>query len=104
MHNDEKEAIKIVKQELKTTQPLILHLGDDEGSNFFIVIDNKLIKVEGNITKALELLIQCFYVFDLDYPHRLLLVYRFLESICGLKHLSPTAGILELVENLRAIE
>lgn len=87
---------------MKIIQPIIIQLVDHD-KPFYIIVDNKLINVEGNITNAIEILIQCFYVFEINYPTRVTNVYRFFEKIIGLKSLRPTAGLSNFFENVKKI-
>ncbi len=70
------------------TQPMILMKAEneelDKSPEFFIICDSQALPVNGNASKALELLFKVFYCFNVAYPSELAYTYDFLEAVFGM--------------------
>uniref|UniRef100_A0A7E4UTQ0 PB1 domain-containing protein n=1 Tax=Panagrellus redivivus TaxID=6233 RepID=A0A7E4UTQ0_PANRE len=101
-------AINTVRQSMKITCPLILQLtsyrsstGNPEfQSSFFVLINETAIPVEGSFSRALELLVQSFMVFEIGYTPRLHGVYRILEYFYGIQSMRRTTCFIQFVDIL----
>jgi len=51
----------------------------------YIKVDSNVISLDvSSLIEAVDVLLQVFYVFSLEYPWDLRAVYGFLEDLCGM--------------------
>jgi hypothetical protein len=93
---------------MQITCPLILQVtsyrnpaGEPEfESSYFILIEETAIPVDGDFSRALELLIQCYYTLEISYPSRLHGVYRLLEYFYGIQSMRRTSCFIQFIDIL----
>jgi hypothetical protein len=101
-------AIENVRKNMQITCPLILQVtsyrnpaGEPEfESSYFILIEETAIPVDGDFSRALELLIQCYYTLEISYPSRLHGVYRLLEYFYGIQSMRRTSCFIQFIDIL----
>jgi hypothetical protein len=101
-------AIENVRKNMQITCPLILQVtsyrnpagAPEFESSYFVLIEETAIPVDGDFSRALELLIQCYYTLEISYPSRLHGVYRLLEYFYGIQSMRRTACFIQFVEIL----
>jgi len=96
-------AIDSVRKVMDISVPLILQLTSYEPefqSSYFVLIEETAIPVEGNFSRALELLVQCYNALELPYPPRLHGVYRILEYFYGFQSMRRTSCFIQFIDIL----
>ena len=63
---------------------------------FHVKVDNRAIAVHdaGCFVEAVEFLFMCFWVFNVQYPTKLRLLYTFLEDVAGMRNSKPQVPTL----------
>ena len=78
---------------LGRSQPFILRMN----SSYFVIADGAAIPVKpATLSVALDMLLKCFFVFNVDYPRQTLVVHNFLQHsvLCIKGDLSAKANKL----------
>jgi hypothetical protein len=74
------------------TQPLLFRIASDSGCDqFWIKLDHQATQLFGVscFSDCVEFLFQVFFVYNIEYPYVLRLVYGLFEKLLGLK---PSVG------------
>ena len=84
----------------------------------FLILDRYHVEVQGNTTKALELLYDCFWCFNIEYPKPLATVYNFLDALfdmhtvarpgksrrCGTRFFTQAYSLLNQLDSIKKAE
>jgi hypothetical protein len=82
-----------INKSLGRSQPFILRMN----SSYFVIADGAAILVKpATLSVALDMLLKCFFVFNVDYPRQTLVVHNFLQHsvLCVKGDLSAKANKL----------
>ncbi|TKR69134.1 hypothetical protein L596_021326 [Steinernema carpocapsae] len=82
--------------------PIIVQINRGSVSHYFIVCDKELLPVEGKFTEALQLLVELYAIFGMDYPWEYVRWFQFFEYVYGIR---PPATLenRKLFDALRAV-
>uniref|UniRef100_A0A1I7Z384 PID domain-containing protein n=1 Tax=Steinernema glaseri TaxID=37863 RepID=A0A1I7Z384_9BILA len=65
--------------------PIIVQLTRGVASQYFVVCDKEIIPVEGKFTEALQLLVELYQIFGMEYPWEYVRWFQFFEHIYGIR-------------------
>ena len=60
-------------------------VSEDDTSTYYLILDNRVIRIHGTIGRAVELLFHSYHAFNVHYSPRLVTVFGFFHKLFGLK-------------------
>ncbi|KAK0409606.1 hypothetical protein QR680_004648 [Steinernema hermaphroditum] len=93
---------KLMDDSTPVEHPIIVQLTRGVVSQYFVVCDKEIIPVEGKFTEALQLLVELYHIFGMDYPWEYVRWFQFFEYVYGIR----APGTLEnrkLFDALKAV-
>lgn len=89
---------EVLGQLSSTTQPVLFRIQ----SGFWIKVDSSAIQVQeaSCFADAVELLLACFWVFNVSYAHELLPMYDFIENTLGINKRAKCCSTREFIRQV----
>ncbi len=79
---------------------ILIKNGEGLDAEFFVLIDNHIIDVKGNVTAGVYRLFQCSFVFRLRYSPEVLHFIRLFERIVKIRTIPPVPAIERILDKI----
>lgn len=94
-----RQAVNLVSKDVGTPHLVCASSGNQE--QWYLVIDGHTILLGNDFMYSFDILFKSFFVFNLQYPNELLLMYNFFDSIIyNLPGTRALPSVLALQQNL----